>query len=147
MAELARNVLAAQKKRFETTKILTMVSEDAIAIPPHYFYYYSVYHNGTPFSLDVQTPGAKVTGPRTVSTKAAFGWHALLPDGYTWKAVQKIQRAKSTTGWGSGIYERSGRSAWTQNVNTNAIVLESALYAVRGRPLILGTSGQAAVTP
>jgi hypothetical protein len=147
IADLARNVLEVQRKRYERTQILTMVSEDAIAVAPYYFYYYSVYHNGKPFSLDVQTPGARVNGPRVVSTKATFGWHALLPDDYTWSAVQKIQRAKSSVGWGSGIYERSLRSAGTQNVNTEAVVLESALYVLRGKPLIFGGSAQSASNP
>jgi hypothetical protein len=144
IGDLARSVLEAQKQRYERTQVLTMVSEDAIAVAPHYFYYYSVYHNGKPFSLDVQTPGARVNGPRVVSTKATFGWHALLPDDYTWTAVQKIQRAKSSVGWGSGIYERTLRSAGTQNVNTEAVVLESALYVLQGKPLITRGAAQSA---
>src|SRR5207237_8306261 len=46
MKQLATNLLRAQEQRYEQTKQITAVSEDAIRIPPYFFYYYSVYHNG-----------------------------------------------------------------------------------------------------
>jgi hypothetical protein len=136
MKELAANLVRAQEQRYLQTKQVTAVSEDAIAVPPYYFYYYSVYHNGKPFSLDVQAPGVQIDSPRIVSTKATFGWHALLPQPYTWTALQYTKNARGPRGWAAGVMEKTGSNVQTENVNTNAIVLESTLYALRGQPLI-----------
>lgn len=134
-APLARSMLAAQRERFERTGIVTIVGEDALADPPHFFYYYSVFANNRAFGIDVQTPRAVVDGPRWVSTKAAFGWHALTPSAYTLRAVQVVRQAAGPAGWASGVYERGG-STGVPNINTAAVVLEAALFARLGRPLL-----------
>ena len=71
-----------------------------------------------------------------MSTKGAYGWHALLPSGYTWLAVQKVEGARTSRGWGAGVFEESGRISGGENVNTAAVILEAALFAQRGCPLI-----------
>jgi hypothetical protein len=73
-----------------------------------------------------------------VSAKAAFAWHALLPGEYTQRAVETVAPAGSGAGgWASGVYEGTRTSTRGQNVNTAAVVLESALYHARGgRPFI-----------
>ena len=134
----AWRMLAAQEARFRETGTVTVASEDAINREP-YFLYYSVFTDGRPFV--VLGPEGQSAGnfPRTVSTKAAFGWHALLPSAYTWRAVQTVSAAAGAGGWGSGVYEAEpGRSTGAENINTAAVVLESALYYMRGRPLIEG---------
>ena len=133
----AWRMLAAQEARFRETQTVTVASEDAINREP-YFLYYSVFTDGRPFVV-LGPDGQAGEFPRTVSTKAAFGWHALLPSAYTWRAVQTVSAAASDGGWGSGVFEAEpGRSTGAENVNTAAVVLESALYYMRGRPLIEG---------
>ncbi|MEX2153240.1 MAG: DUF3131 domain-containing protein [Gemmatimonadaceae bacterium] len=138
--EQARNVLAAQRERFKRTRIITMVSEDAIPVKPAYFYYYLVHRNGQDFV--VRAPGSQPNPsyPRWISTKAAFAWHALFPSDYTWSAVRAVQPAGATgAGWTGGVYERSKRPTPSFNVNTAGIVLEAAYYAQRGCAFIKPT--------
>jgi hypothetical protein len=133
--EQAERMLAAQQERFRQTGQITIVSEDALPDPPNYFYYYALYHNGEAFAIDVQgTPPADP--PRWVSAKAAYGWHALFPSGYTRQAVEAVQPARSAEGWNAGVYEGSGRATGVNSINTAALILEAALYAHRGRALL-----------
>ena len=136
--ELATNVLAAQETRWRQTGTVTIVSEDALTGPP-YFLYYSVYANRRPFVVEPPAGAPAGPRPRTVSTKAAYGWHALLPSDYTRLGVQRVQGALTPRGWGSGVFEADGRMSGAPNVNTAALVMEAALYAQRGRPLVEGT--------
>ena len=139
MRRLATAVLAAQQERAKRTGLITIVSEDAMREAPHFFYYYCVLANDREFSVDVQTPGAIVNGPRWISTKAAFGWHALLPSAYTSSAVGAVEPSRSTGGWASGVYEQTKKSTGTLNVNTTAGVMTAAVYAARGEPLLART--------
>ena len=106
MRRLAHAVLEAQAERARRTGIITMVSEDALPEAPHYFYYYCVLANARQFSIDAQDPDAVVDGPRWMSTKAAFGWHALMPSGYTRRAVTAIEPARESQGWASGVLRK-----------------------------------------
>jgi hypothetical protein len=133
---LAEQLLGAQEERFRRTGRLTVVSEDAIGRPPHYFYYYCAYTNARQWAVDVQDPLAAVSGPRWISAKAAFAWHALLPNDYTSRAVAALGPARGAYGWASGVYETTGRSTATANINTQAVILESLLYRQRGRPFL-----------
>lgn len=136
MRQLARGVLAAQKERARRSGVMTIVSEDALNEPPHFFYYYCVFANARQFSVDVQDPTAVVEGPRWVSTKAAFGWHALVPSAYTRQAVKTVEASRGSRGWSSGVYERSLKSTDTLNVNTAAVVMTAAAYALHGEPML-----------
>jgi hypothetical protein len=136
---VARNVLAAQQARYAETKRLTLVSEDAINRAPDYFFYNTVLSRHGPWSIDVQRPGARITGPRWLSTKAAFGWHALLPDDYTRMVVDTVRARALVNGvWGSGVFD-NGRPTATPNINTAAGVLEAALYRSNGAPLLVAS--------
>lgn len=140
--EQARNVLAAQRERFRRTKIITMVSEDAVPVKPAYFYYYVLQRDGKDFVVRAASGGVSESYPRWVSTKAAFGWHALFPSAYTWSAVQVVQPAgASGRGWSAGVYERSHRATPSFNLNTAAIVLEAAYFAQRQCPLVKPSCG------
>ena len=136
---LALAVLAAQEARYRQTGIVTMVSEDAIPVPPAYFYYYLLYHNGTPFVVTTVSGAASDSFPRWVSAKAAFGYHALAPSDYTWRALQTVKYGGSTDGWTAGVFEGTKNSTKTYNLNTAAIVMESAAYIKRGCPLVQTT--------
>ena len=129
---LALAALAAQESRFKQTGIVTMVSEDAIPVPPSYFYYYLLYRDGKPFVVSTVSGVVSDTFPRWVSAKAAFGYNALAPSDYTWRAVQTVKWAGSPDGWTAGVYEGTKNSTKTFNLNTAAIVLESAAYMKRG---------------
>jgi hypothetical protein len=133
---IAARLLAVQEARYRATDTLTMVSEDAIDIAPDYFFYYTVLSKHGPWTIDVQRPNARVKGPRWLSTKAAFAWHALMPDDYTRQVLDTV-RSKAKVGgvWGSGVFD-SGRPTATPNINTAAVVLEAALYRRRGTPLV-----------
>lgn len=136
--EQAERVLAAQRARYERTGRVTMVSEDAVPVPPFYFYYYTIFDDGEPFA--VRALGSRVPDPepRWVSAKAAFAWYALMPGEYTWLALQEVadRAAHPRLGWSSGVYEGSRRATGSQNINTAAVILESALYHARRRPLL-----------
>jgi len=108
LRDLAWRVLAAQEARYRQTGSVTIVNEDALNGPP-YFLYYSVYADGKEFPVAPPEGAAPGPTPRTVSTKGAYGWHALLPSAYTWAAVQKVEGSRTSRGWGAGVFEDSGR--------------------------------------
>jgi hypothetical protein len=137
MRELATGVLAAQEERHRRTGQLTFVSEDAIPLPPYYFYYYAVSYRGQPFVVGVQGTNAVLDGPRWISAKAAFAWHALLPSPYTRLGADAVAPARSPTkGWSSGVFESTRAPTGSENINTAAVILQAALFAQSGRPLI-----------
>lgn len=128
----AERVLQAQEARYTQRGILTMVSEDALPDPPHYFYYYSVYHNGRTFVVEGPEDGTYVDQPRWVSSKAAFGYRALMPTPYTLRVLEAVQPAGVPgSGWGAGVYEGTLRPTGEPSLNTNALILEAALYFKR----------------
>ena len=136
---LSLAVLAAQEARFRQTGIVTMVSEDAIPVPPAYFYYYLLYKDGRPFVVTTVSGVESDSFPRWVSAKAAFGYHALAPTDYTWRSLQAVKWAGTSEGWTAGVYEGTKNSTKTYNLNTAAIVLESAAYMKRGCAFIVRT--------
>lgn len=143
MRELSQRVLDAQEGRYKSTGQITIVTEDAVGIAPYYFYYYCVYCNRKPFVVDLAAVGRTLDEPRWVSTKGAFGWHAVLPSDYTRIATEHVARARDPRrGWASGVYERTGASTRTYDINTAAVLLEVAAFQLRGaRPLIEPPAG------
>jgi hypothetical protein len=138
LRQQAWRILAAQEARYKSTGILTMVSEDALPDPPYYFYYYDVYRQGRSFVVDGPTGGPFVESPRWISSKAAFAWHALLPSPYTLAVLQAVQSAGLPgRGWGAGVYEGSLQPTGDASLNTAALILEAALYNLRGRPFLV----------
>lgn len=135
-AALARRMLLAQETRYRNTGLITMAGEDALNVPPHYFYYYCLYTNGRAFALDVQNPRAVADEPRWVSAKSAFGFHALVPTAYTATVLRAVRRAATPGGWASGVYEASWESTGLVNLNTAAVILTAALVHERGEPVL-----------
>jgi len=137
LREQAWRVLAAQEARYKSTGTLTMVSEDALPDPPYYFYYYNVYRQGRPFTIDAQAATGYLERPRWLSSKAAFAWHALLPSPYTLAVLQAVQPAMIPgRGWGAGVYEGTLRPTGDASLNTAALILEAAVYNLRGHPFL-----------
>jgi len=137
LREQAWRLLAAQEARYRATGMITMASEDALPDPPYYFYYYNIYRQGRPFTVDAQAATGYLDRPRWISSKAAFAWHALLPSSYTLAALQAVQGAViSGRGWGAGVYEGTLRPTGDASLNTAALILEAAVYNLRGHPFL-----------
>ena len=138
LRQQAWRVLAAQEARFKSTGTITMVSEDALPDPPFYFYYYDVYRQGRTFAVDAHSGQGYVESPRWISSKAAFAWHALLPSPYTMTVLQAVQPAVIPgKGWGAGVYEGTLKPTGDASLNTAALILEAAVYNLRGHPLLV----------
>ena len=131
----ASQVLAAQNARYQRTRLVTAVTEDALPDPPYYFYYYSLWHNGRPFMVEGKGQNQVVERPRWVSSKAAFGWNAVFPNPYTALLLQTVQPARTANGWGAGVYEGTLKPTGIPSLNTAAMIMEAALYKIRGRPI------------
>lgn len=138
LAEYAAQVLKAQKRRYEITKQLTAVSEDNIDQAP-YFIYNTVYANGNVWAA-ITEKNEPYPQFRSISTKAAFGWHYLYPkDPYTQKLFDAVKDLRSPDGGGfyAGLYEESKQPVKALTGNTNGLILEILYYKARGnRPLI-----------
>jgi ankyrin repeat protein len=143
-AALVRDLLLVQQRRYEKTGLVTITGEDAIDIPPHYFYYYCIYANGLDFSVDVQNHRGGVEGPRWISAKAAYAFDALMPSHYTNLAVQAIDPAQTPSGIAAGVFERTRQSTGNFSVNTAAVILTAALYRERGVPVVAAAEMEAA---
>jgi hypothetical protein len=132
--EMAWRVYRAQEQRYRATGTLTALTEDHVDQPP-YFVYGSVWEGGQPWAV-VTSKGEPVPQLRTLSTKAAFGWHALLRTPYTAQLVEAVSDLNDpASGWYGGRYEAGGKPNQSLNANTNAVVLESLAYLARG-PLL-----------
>jgi hypothetical protein len=130
-AELAWRVYRAQEERFRNTGVRTAVTEDHVDQAP-FFLYNSVYSGGRRWAA-VTEKGEAVPKLRTLSTKAAFAWHALYRTPYTTQLVEAVAPAHDPAkGWYAGIYEASGQVNKSLTANTNAVVLESLAYIARG---------------
>jgi hypothetical protein len=135
---LVRHLLLVQEARYRKTGLITITGEDAIDLPPHFFYYYCVLADGKAFGVDVQDPNAIVDGPRWISAKSAYAFHALMPTAYTRLAVEAVAGARRPDGWTSGVFEGTGHSTGSQtiNLNTAAVILTAAVVNRRGRALL-----------
>ncbi|MBD2562837.1 MULTISPECIES: DUF3131 domain-containing protein [Nostoc] len=146
LADFAARVLDVQKRRFDTTGQLTAVTEDNIDQAP-YFLYNTVYANGANWATitDANQPYPQF---RSISTKAAFGWHYLFPDNaYAQKVFDAVKdlRSPDDGGYYAGIYEESKQPNKALTGNTNGLILEILYYKAKGnRPLI--ASGSASVS-
>jgi hypothetical protein len=127
-----RNVYEVQKRRWETTGIVTAVSEDNVDRPP-YFVYNTIYAAGTPWNA-VTDQGVDQSALRTVSTKAAFALAALYPDDSYSKVLMDFVRSAydKDKGWYSGIYENGSGYNKAITANTNGIILEVLLFKALG---------------
>lgn len=143
MKTLAQGVLAAQEARYKTTGKMTAVSEDAVGQPPDYFYYFCVLCDAKPFVVET-AEGHSVDTPHWISTKAAFGWQALMPDEYTKSLADYLAPARDPKlGWASGVYEGTHASTKTYDVNSSSVLLEIAAYQLGGGRPLMSSAGAA----
>jgi len=130
-AELAYRVYSAQEARFNATGMLTAVTEDHIDRDP-YFVYNTVTTDDTLWAAVTPT-GGNADDFRALSTKAAFGWHALYRTPYTEKLVSAVSDLYDPEkGWYAGRYEKTGEPNKAVTCNTNAVVLESLAFIQTG---------------
>ncbi len=135
--ELAWRVYSAQERRFEHTGVLTAVSEDNIDQAP-YFVYNTVFTDGEIWNA-ITEKGEDASQFKTLSTKAAFGWHVLYENAYTRQLMSKAAKlADQERGWYSGLYEMSGEPNKAITANTNGIILEALAYKQSGKLMKLG---------
>ncbi|MBG1245132.1 DUF3131 domain-containing protein [Nostoc sp. NZL] len=146
LADFAARVLDVQKRRFDTTGQLTAVTEDNIDQAP-YFLYNTVYANGANWAT-ITDANQSYPQFRSISTKAAFGWHYLFPNNaYAQKVFDAVKdlRSPDDGGYYAGIYEESKQPNKALTGNTNGLILEILYYKAKGnRPLI--ASGSASVS-
>ena len=143
LADYARRVFEVQKRRYEDTGILTAVSEDNINQPP-YFLYSTVYSNGVPFAV-ITEKNEPYPEMRTLSTKAAFGWHYVYPDDpYAQQLFDKVKNTNNSgRGYVAGIFE-SGLNDPEPPLNdiltgnTNGLLMEILYYKARGNQPLIG---------
>ncbi len=129
----AQKVLEIQQKRFNRTNILTAVSEDHIQGKP-YFLYNTIYANGITWA-NITEDNKAYPKLRTLSTKAAFGWHYLYPDhDYSNQLFATAQTLKAPNGSGfyAGQFEETKAPNAILTANTNALVLAALLYKAQG---------------
>ena len=142
--ELADRLFKAQQARYERTGTLTAVSEDHLDQEP-YFLYNTVFANGQAWHT-LAEDGESYPDLRTVSTKAAIGWHMLYETPYTTTLIEHIApTAHAQEGWHAGVYEIDQKVNAVASANTNAIILE-ALHYKRFGPLIASVFGNGAGT-
>ncbi len=137
-ADYAGRVLEAQRRRYSQTGQLTAVTEDNIDAPP-YFIYNTVYANGVPWAA-ITDQNQPIPQFRSISTKAAFGWHYLYPTNeYAQKVFDAVKNLRSPKddGYYAGLYEATQKPNTSLTGNTNGLILEILYYKARGnRPLI-----------
>ena len=132
--QFSNRVYAVQKARYEDTGILTAVSEDNIDQAP-YFVYNTVFTGGKAWNAITES-GEDASEFKSLSTKAAFGWHALYETDYTKKLIETASKLHDEEkGWYSGLYEKTGKPNKALTANTNGIILESLAYKALG-PLL-----------
>lgn len=141
--ELSKRVFDVQQARFEKTGVLTAVSEDNIDQSP-YFVYNTVFADGKKWNA-VTESGEDASEFRTVSTKAAIGFHALYEGEYTQQLIAHIgENYDAERGWYSGIYEASGEPNKAITANTNGIILEALHYIEFGPMMRANSAAQVA---
>ncbi len=140
LRDLAWRVYQAQERRHANTGILTAVTEDHLDRAPH-FVFSSVIANGEPWAVLTDT-GEDAEEFRILSTKAAFGWHALYRTDYTALLANAVQDLRTTDGWQAGHYESLGKPASVLAANTNAVILEALHYWALGPMLHPKSEGQ-----
>lgn len=128
---IAESLIGVQEERWRRTGILTALTEGHIDQAP-YFVYNGIIANGTMWS-SISPGGDRLADVRTLSVKAALGWHALYDNDYTKQLQRRIAKAADPdNGWRQGFYEVDGRVNKALTANTNAVVLEALCFMRHG---------------
>jgi len=129
--EFSGRVYSVQEAHYKKTGKLTAVSEDNIDQAPH-FVYNTVFTDGKEWNA-ITEDGSDASEFKTLSTKAAFGWHMLYETDYTKKLIDAVSGLNDPEkGWYSGLYDKTGETNKVLTANTNGIILESLAYKKTG---------------
>lgn len=121
----------AQENRFLTQGIMTAVSETHVKGAP-YFVYSTVWGGGAAWAV-MSFPGDRFDSRRTLATKVAFAWNALVGTEYTKKLLETVgPLADPERGFPEGLYEIDGKLNAAVTANTNALVLASLAFTAHG---------------
>jgi len=130
MMKLASTLFLAQRARFLKTGRVTALGSDALDQQP----WHATHAVDTGLAgFSCLTPdGTLAPDLATVSTKAAFGWNAIMPGPYATKLVDGVSNLSRPEGWLAGYYEATCRPNAVLSLNTNAEILEALHYRVNG---------------
>ncbi len=137
MRQLVQPILQAQESRYRRTGTFTAASTTLLDNAP-YVVHSTITGRGEAWAT-LEDNGKSVPDARTVSTAAAFAFHALFPaNEYTrqlWEAT--IDLYNPQLGYYEGFYEKTGKPATALGGSTNALILQSLLYMTTNQqPLI-----------
>jgi len=128
---LADAVYRVQEERWKREQQLTARSDWQTRQPP-YVVLDAVFANGYPWNT-IAADGKEVERLALVSTRAAFGMHALWPGEYTERLLASVQTLhEPDRGWYEGRLEQGGAPQANITLSTNAAVLECLLFRQKG---------------
>lgn len=130
--QLAEQVYQVQEARYAHEGVLTARTDYQLREPP-FTVLDAVFVAGFPWNT-TGPDGTAAEKLALVSTRAAFGMWALWPGDYTDRLMQAVQGMHNPErGWYEGRLENSGAAQESVSLSTNAMVLESLLFKVRGQ--------------
>lgn len=130
--QLADEVYRVQEARYQKERVFTARSDYQVRVAP-YHVLNSIFAAGYPWNT-IDNEGKEYEKLALVSTRAAFGMWALWPTTYTDKLIEVIQSMyDKERGWFEGRLELSGAPQQNITLSTNAVVLESLLFKLKGQ--------------
>jgi hypothetical protein len=137
MRQLVQPLLQAQESRYRRTGTFTAAATTLLDRSP-YVVHSTISGRGEAWAT-LEDNGKSVPDERTVSTAAAFAFHALFPaNEYTRQLWQgTIDLYNPQLGYYEGFYEKTGKPATALGGSTNSLILQSLLYMTTNQqPLI-----------
>jgi hypothetical protein len=137
MRQLVYPILQAQESRYRRTNTLTTAATTLSDKAP-YVINSAITGKGEAWAT-LTDDGKSVPDARTVSTSAAFGFHALFPENeYSRKLFEATTNlSNSQQGFYEGFSEKTGKPETALSGSTNSLILQSLLYATTNQqPLI-----------
>ncbi len=125
------SIYKVQEARYKATSQFTAITEDHINQKP-YFLYNTIYEDAEPWKTTNHN-AQDYADFRAVSTKAAIGMRYLFDTNYTRKLFDYIDDSYDKgKGYYAGIFETKPGINSAVTLNTNAVILESLLFANLG---------------
>ncbi|MEW6493350.1 MAG: DUF3131 domain-containing protein [Cyanobacteriota bacterium] len=137
MRQLVQPLLQAQESRYRRTGTFTAAATTLSDKPP-YVINNTITGEGKAWAT-LTDDGKSVPDARTVSTAAAFAFHALFSDNdYTRKLFEATTDLYNPQqGYYEGFSEKTGKPETALSSSTNSLILQSLLYrATNQQPLI-----------
>jgi hypothetical protein len=137
MRQLVQPLFQAQESRYRRTGTFTAAATTLLDQPP-YVVHSTITGRGEAWAT-LEDKGKSVSDARTVSTAAAFAFHALFPEN---EYARQLQQATTDLynpqqGYYEGFSEKTGKPQTALSGSTNSLILQSLLYmATNQQPLI-----------